>query len=67
MTKKNKTTPAVEFKPSQLIGIDSIQESKTNPRKHWDEKALKELAESIKQHGVHFTFGKSINKFIPKF
>ncbi len=41
-----------EFSPSELIAIGIIQESKTNPRTHWDAKALQELAESIKQHGI---------------
>ena len=34
------------------IKIDQIQLSKTNPRTHFDEESLKELAESIKEKGV---------------
>jgi ParB/RepB/Spo0J family partition protein len=36
----------------QQIKLSDIVESKTNPRKHFDEPKLKELAESIKVHGV---------------
>ena len=34
------------------IALDKIQESKTNPRTHFDEGALAELAANIKEHGV---------------
>jgi len=34
------------------IPLDTIQESKTNPRTHFDERALAELAANIKEHGV---------------
>jgi ParB family chromosome partitioning protein len=34
------------------IPLDKIQESKTNPRSHFDEGALAELAANIKEHGV---------------
>jgi len=34
------------------IRLDAIVASKTNPRKHFDEAALQELAESIGKHGV---------------
>lgn len=36
----------------QEIPLDRIVESKTNPRRSWDEKADGELADSIRQHGV---------------
>ena len=36
----------------QMIELAKISPSPMNPRKHFDEKALKELAESIKAHGV---------------
>ena len=36
----------------QNIAIDKIQESSFNPRKHYDQEKLKELAESIKQKGI---------------
>jgi ParB family chromosome partitioning protein len=35
----------------QMLPIETIVESKTNPRKHFDEKKLKELAASIKADG----------------
>jgi ParB family chromosome partitioning protein len=34
------------------VPLDKIQESKTNPRSHFDEGALAELAANIKEHGV---------------
>lgn len=34
------------------IRVDAIVASKTNPRKHFDQEALQELAESIRKHGV---------------
>ncbi len=34
------------------LPLSSIRPSTTNPRKHFDANALKELAESIKKHGV---------------
>lgn len=37
---------------TQNISVDAIYPSPTNPRKHFDSKALEELAESIKEHGV---------------
>jgi ParB/RepB/Spo0J family partition protein len=36
----------------EVISISQIDVSKTNPRKSFDEKALKELSESIKEHGI---------------
>lgn len=36
----------------EMISIGQIDISKTNPRKSFDEKALKELSESIKAHGI---------------
>ena len=36
----------------EIITIGQIDVSKTNPRKSFDEKALKELTESIKEHGI---------------
>lgn len=36
-----------------MIGLDLIAPSLTNPRKHFDEAKLQDLAESIKASGVH--------------
>ena len=36
-----------------MIGLDLIAPSLTNPRKHFDEVKLHDLAESIKTSGVH--------------
>jgi len=36
----------------ELIPLDSIQPSPTNPRKHFDPDKLRELADSIKEHGL---------------
>ncbi|WP_310560380.1 ParB/RepB/Spo0J family partition protein [Flavobacterium sp.] len=44
MSKNNQTL--------EVISIKQIDVSKTNPRKHFDENALKELSQSIKEHGI---------------
>lgn len=36
----------------EVISIDKIELSNTNPRKSFDQKALNELAQSIKEHGI---------------
>lgn len=36
----------------EKIELDKIQANPNQPRRHFDEKALKELSESIKQHGI---------------
>lgn len=36
----------------KTVKVTEVQESKTNPRKNYDNAALKELAESIKTHGI---------------
>jgi ParB/RepB/Spo0J family partition protein len=36
----------------QYIGIEQLRESPTNPRRHYDEKGLNDLADSIKAKGV---------------
>lgn len=36
----------------KMVAMDEISVSKTNPRKTFDKDALKELEESVKQHGV---------------
>ena len=43
------TTPENEIK---LIPVDEIRSNPYQPRLHFDEEALNELAESIKEHGV---------------
>jgi ParB family transcriptional regulator, chromosome partitioning protein len=43
--------PSVAFSVRE-IPLDKICESKTNPRREFDETKLAELAESIRQHGV---------------
>ncbi len=57
-TSKNKSTttkPEVKEvikKVEQTLNINRIEPNKNQPRKHFDEDALAELAESIKQFGV---------------
>src|SRR5215467_9064601 len=46
-----KTVPPV-VSSIQDIPLAKIRESKTNPRRQWDETKLAELAENIRQHGV---------------
>lgn len=36
----------------EIVSINQIEISKTNPRKSFDEKALAELSQSIKEHGI---------------
>jgi ParB/RepB/Spo0J family partition protein len=36
----------------QFVPLDQLQESKSNPRRHFDKKGLEELAESIQRQGV---------------
>ena len=43
--------PSVVFSVREMP-LDKICESKTNPRREFDETKLAELAESIRQHGV---------------
>lgn len=43
---------AQDIQSVREIPLSKICESKTNPRRHFDEPALKELAENIKQHGI---------------
>src|SRR6266436_7591568 len=45
---------AVPFVPSSVqdIPLNRIQESKTNPRRQFDQAKLAELAGNIRQHGV---------------
>jgi ParB family chromosome partitioning protein len=56
-TVKDKTEKAEEAvkqeKPAEMkVKISSVEPNRTQPRKHFDEDALLELAESIKQYGV---------------
>lgn len=44
MSKNNQTL--------EVVSISQIDVSKTNPRKSFDEKALNELTQSIKEHGI---------------
>jgi len=37
---------------SKTMPLSSLRESPTNPRKYFEAKALRDLAESIKQHGI---------------
>jgi len=36
----------------QILPLDQVRPSATNPRRVWDEASLQELAESIREHGV---------------
>jgi len=42
----------LEFKTLLYCGIEEIIPSRTQPRKHFDESKLRELAESIKERGI---------------
>ncbi|MCA8951689.1 MAG: ParB/RepB/Spo0J family partition protein, partial [Planctomycetes bacterium] len=43
---------ATATQPFSVIPLGELVESKTNPRRQFDKKALDELAESIAAHGV---------------
>jgi len=43
---------AASSTPFKFLRIAELRESTTNPRRHFDEKKLAELAENIRQHGV---------------
>lgn len=42
-------TNAIEF---QMVPTASLRESRTNPRRHFDERGMQELTESVRTHGV---------------
>lgn len=49
---KGKTETDANVSHETLIGINEIEPNKLQPRKNFDEDALHELAESIKQYGI---------------
>lgn len=55
-TKKEKVKPEVKMEDNvsreTLINISEIEPNREQPRKHFDEDSLLELAESIKQYGI---------------
>ncbi|MGN0367942.1 MAG: ParB/RepB/Spo0J family partition protein [Wujia sp.] len=51
-TKSSPTTQVKEVKVEQTLNINRIEPNKEQPRKNFDEDALQELADSIKQYGV---------------
>ena len=50
--KKNKTEEKVVLGNGTLVKISKIEPNREQPRKKFDEDALLELSESIKQYGV---------------
>lgn len=46
------TVPAIPADGFHILPITSIKESPLNPRKHFDQAALQELAASIREHGI---------------
>lgn len=49
---KTKVTQAVEEKPDSYVDINKVEPNREQPRKHFDEDALLELSDSIKQYGI---------------
>ena len=47
-----KKTPIIESKSVDELNINDITPNPNQPRKHFDQDALQELADSIKVHGV---------------
>lgn len=52
VAKTSTTTKAEPLKVEQTLNINRIEPNKNQPRKEFNEDALQELAESIKQYGV---------------
>lgn len=46
------TAPAMNRETMRYVPLDSIVESKTNPRKHFDKKSLHELTISVAEKGI---------------
>ena len=46
------TMNAPKTKPVAYLPVDAIRPNPYQPRRHFDQKALEELAESIKSYGV---------------
>ena len=51
-TVKSKTETAEEKEPQTLVKITKVEPNREQPRKNFDEDALQELADSIKQFGL---------------
>lgn len=49
---KGKSKEAAEEKPDSIVDINKVEPNREQPRKHFDEDALLELSESIKQFGL---------------
>ena len=49
---KNKEKNLAEEKPDSFVDINRVEPNREQPRKHFDEDALLELSESIKQFGL---------------
>ena len=52
LVKKKKEETKEDVSRETLMDINKIEPNKLQPRKHFDQDALEELAESIKQHGI---------------
>ena len=52
MAEKNTTTMSEEKRSEMLVSIQKVEPNKDQPRRNFNEDALQELAESIKQHGI---------------
>ena len=45
-------TPAKNVNPDRMVPIERVSRSPKNPRRHFDEAELQDLASSIRQHGI---------------
>ena len=50
--KESKDTTGKEQGPETIVKITKVEPNREQPRKHFDEDALQELADSIKQFGL---------------
>ena len=51
-TKTDSKPEPVAEKPDSVVDINLVEPNREQPRKHFDEDALQELSDSIKQHGL---------------
>ena len=51
-TKTDKNTEEAIEKPDTIVDINLVEPNREQPRKYFDEDALQELSDSIKQHGL---------------
>ena len=54
--------PSIQSSDYRDLPLEQLVESPTNPRKHYDEASLKELADSIQAPGVISVAGATLGR-----